>query len=128
VLVHQHLVARLKVRSAEARALIGEALQPVIVFSGVFVSLLLLIAFGLLGFFSNWIVSGRITTHSHSVLIGILFTVYGLAWLVGYALRRAMRQFAAHVLTLALHYYAEATIAGSTSKDVHADSKQEKSC
>jgi hypothetical protein len=107
VLMHQHLVTRLKVISVESRALIVEAFHPVSVFSSLFIALVALLFFGALSFLSNAIVAGRAVAHSPSFISVVLIFVYISVWIVAYALRRAMRQFASNVITLALHTHDE---------------------
>ena len=105
VLAHQHIVTRVKAFSIDSRALVSEAFQPVTVFSGLFVSLLALFGGGALSFASNWAIADRAITHSPTLLTIGIAAIYAATAAVGYALRRAMRQFSAQVVTLALHLH-----------------------
>lgn len=107
VLVHQHLVTRLKVISPQSRALIIEAFHPVSVFASLFMSLLALLLFGVFSLSTNAAVADRAITHSPIFVFTVLGLCYVGMWIVAYALRRAMRQFTSSVITLALHIHDE---------------------
>lgn len=106
VVVHQHLVARLRTLSSESRSVLEGALQPVHIFSSLHIALCSLAGVVALGFVTNYFSSKSVPSHSISDLTILLLTVIVCAWLTAYVLRRSVRQFAASVLTYALHFYA----------------------
>ncbi len=112
---HGHIVARLRALSADARLAVTEQYEPVMFAASLFVALITLFVVALISFASNNTVidpqSRVVLIRPLSFEIRLLVTLglYLASAAAGLSLRRRFRDFAANVLTAALHHYVVTT-------------------
>ncbi|NTU95816.1 MAG: hypothetical protein HGA52_07185 [Bacteroidales bacterium] len=117
ILVHQHVVNRLRVLSEDSKKVLIDAYQPFSFAGSIFIALMLLIPFTLLSFWAQSLVdTSKYKIYSSSQLLIFLLLIWTLTYLSGYSLKRRARTFYSQILTIAMHYYDESKTRESNGK------------
>ena len=104
ILVHQHVVARLRALSENSREVLQDAYNQVSFAGSIFTAFFLLIPVALLAFYTETLVT-KFSTFPDCQLAYITVAIYFASVLSAISLRRRLRNFFGSALTLGLHFY-----------------------
>ena len=108
IIAHQHVVARLRVHSPEARDMVTELLRPVKVSSAIFTASSVLLPIGIAAFFTSAHVAtlGKgVHVHDWPVLAAGVLALYLFSLVWGYSTYRQFKHFCAQMLTLGFQQF-----------------------
>lgn len=104
VLVHQHLVARLRATSARTEVMLEKLYEPALFSGALFTTFMLLTFVAILSFATAALVPGGRGLEPMARL-AIALAIYVVAIVAGGSFRRRFRDMCAAALTTALHFY-----------------------
>ena len=115
VIVHQHLVNRLRVHSEDSRKVLQDAYQQLTFAGSIFIAVLLLLPFTGLAFWSQTLVDNtKYKVYSSAQLWYFLATIWFFSALSCYSLKRRARNFYSQVVTIAIHFHDQSKSPGTT--------------
>ncbi|MCP4600794.1 MAG: hypothetical protein GY847_09725 [Proteobacteria bacterium] len=104
-IAHQHIVARLKSLSDHSRLMLKEMITPLDFAASLFMSCGSLFLVALVAPLTARSVAEDIVVHKPQVYVALIIATYLLALIACFNLRRRIKMFFCHSMTIGLHFY-----------------------
>lgn len=105
VIVHQHIVARLKALSEHSRAVVDESYNEVHFAAALFSAFALLLPVGCLALWTSNLANDDFASFTNITYLILIGAVWSLGVVTAYSVKRQFRDFCSRALTLALHFH-----------------------